>query len=46
MGEHRRTQEWQFRLQIVQGAVIVTCIAQMLIGSIGNFVREMSVSRL
>ncbi len=36
MGPHRRTEEWQRRLQIVQGAVLMTCLTQILIGLIGN----------
>ena len=36
MGVLRRTQEWQDRVRIVQGAVIITSIIQFLIGKMGN----------
>ena len=36
MGVNNRTQEWRHRLQVVQGAVIISCIMQMVMSSIGN----------
>lgn len=36
MGVTERTHEWQQRLQMVQGAVIIACIMQFFSGILGN----------
>lgn len=39
MGPERRTQEWQIRIQYIQGAIISIGVIQMLLGYSGKLIQ-------